>query len=190
MQNRAEFSKFMLMIAEIFGKTLSEALTEVYWETLKPFTDEQCKKAFGILITSSQFFPKPVDLLEKIHGNQGEKAIIAWEKTYKAIRQVGSYESVKFDDPAIHSTIELMGGWVELCKMKTDEAKWKQLEFEKIYKVMVKKDKHPESLAGRVEIENSARGFNDNVPKQIFIGGEGALKQKLSGSQKKGTSLT
>jgi len=57
------------------------------------------------------------------------KDVIAWtEKVRKAIVSVGAYQSVQFDDPAIHSCIELMGGWSELCATRTDELKWKQKE--------------------------------------------------------------
>jgi len=176
MKSKVEFSKFMSIIAEMFEKTLSEALTGVYWKALEPFTDDQCKKAFSEVILSSRFFPKPVDIIEAIHGNRGEVAMLAWEKVYGAICQIGAYQSVQFDDPVIHSTIELMGGWVELCKMKTEDVKWKQVEFEKIYKAMSKKGNHPKRLAGMLEIDNGARGFKDNIPKQILVGEKRLLR--------------
>jgi len=170
MRNRAKFSEFMTIISEMFEKRPSTALTEIYWTSLKPFTDEQCKKAFNEVILSSRFFPKPVDIIETIRGTQGNRATEAWTEVLGALRKKGAYSSVKFNDPAIHTTIEAMGGWIELGNMLVGDEKWKQKEFEKLYPIMERRGGHSEYLAGRIEINNSAKGFTKHIPETELIG--------------------
>ena len=107
------------------------------------------------IIQYSILFPKPAELLEFVNGDTGDRSLLAWEKVRKAIVSVGAYQSVRFDDPAIHSCIELMGGWPELCATRVTELKWKQKEFETAYKVMAKQRTHSEKLCGIVETQNN-----------------------------------
>ena len=170
MKDEIAFKNFMTLLGELFDKSLSDALKDMYWVILQPFTDDQCKKAFELALTTCKFFPKPSEILEMINGNQGEQATFAWLRVDQAVKRVGPYESVDFtDDRAINSTIEGMGGWVQLCKTTQNEWKWKKLEFEKLYSIMVqrKNEDHPESLPGIIEIENTGRGFRAPVIHQL-----------------------
>ncbi len=162
MKNKQQFSEFMAAIGEIFDKEISVTLRKIYWETLKPYPDDQCKRAFELALTTLKFFPKPSELLELVNGKPGELATLAWLRVDQAVKRVGPYESVDFaDDRAINSTIEAMGGWPGLCNIDQKEWKWKQKEFENLYSVMAqrKNGDHPKSLPGVVEIENTGRGF-------------------------------
>ena len=172
MKNRNNFSKFITIISEMFEKTLSKIITEVYWKALEPFSDEQCEKAFNEIVLSSRFFPKPVDIIEAIQGAQGNKSVIAWIKVIKAVRRIGAYQSVKFDDPVIHSVIEVMGGWPALCSGSADEEKWKQKEFERFYLTMFNLDNHAKYLLGIVEKENSVNGKIEYTPEPPVLIGE------------------
>ena len=162
MKDEIAFKNFMTLLGELFDKRLSTALKNMYWVTLKPHSDAKCKKAFELALTTCKFFPKPSELLELVNGNQGEQASLAWLRVHEAVKNVGPYESIDFtDDRAINSTIEGMGGWVQLCQVTLDEWKWKRIEFEKLYPTMAQRKNggHPESLPGIVEIDNTGRGF-------------------------------
>lgn len=172
MKDRAKFSKFMAVIAEMFEKTPSKTIMDIYWKALEPFTDKQCEKAFNEVVVSSRFFPKPVDIIEVIRGTGSNRATEAWIKTIGALRRVGTYQSVKFDDPAIHSVIEIMGGWDSMGNMLVDDEKWKQREFEKLYPIMEARGNHQEYLPGKVEISNTAKGYEVESP--VLIGFEEA----------------
>ena len=114
-------------------------------------------------MTIFKFFPKPSELLDLLNGKEDEQATIAWLRVHKAVKDIGPYESVDFtDDRVINSTIEAMGGWVNLCKVSLDEWKWKRKEFEGLYHTMAKRNNggHPISLPGIVEIDNMPRGFS------------------------------
>lgn len=180
------FGEFILAIGEMFDKEISDVLRQLYWNSLEPFTDEQCKKAFNEIILSSRFFPKPVDIIEAIRGTQGNRATEAWIQTLNAIRRIGTYQSVKFDDPVIHAVIEHMGGWPEMGNMLVDEEKWKQKEFERLYPIMEARGNLPDYLPGREEISNTSKGYIEHITPPIMIGGKECLRIEDSKNSKKG----
>ena len=177
MKDKKKFGQYMTALSETFDKEISTVLSKVYWNALDQYTDEQFENAVNTAIVKCKFFPKPAELIELVSGDQGERSLLAWEKVRKAIVGVGAYQSVQFDDPAIHSCIELMGGWPELCMTRQDELKWKQKEFESAYRVMSKQRNHPEKLCGIVEVQNNARGFIREIPAPVMIGERGKIKQ-------------
>ena len=170
MKNKKTFANFILAIGEMFDKDISQALRDIYWKALEPFSDAQCAKAFNAIILSSRFFPKPVDVIEAIRGTGETRAITAWGQVLKAIQAQGAYQSVKFSDPVIHSVVEFMEGWPKLCGTLTDELKWKQKEFERLYKTMEGRGEHAEYLPGIMEIDNGAQGYETEGP--VLIGFE------------------
>lgn len=189
MQSRQKFSEFMTLISEMFDRDLSTAMTDLYWQALKPFPDEKCVEAFNRILLSVKFFPKPGEILEVLQGSQTYRATLAWLEVIEALSSIGCYQSVEFQDRAIHSTIEAMGGWVELSKITNDEIKWKQKEFENLYAVVSGGNDYPEYLPGRFEIDNNARNFIQNIPERVKVGFDGGDKparkaSPLPGDQK------
>ncbi len=177
------FLKYMHTCSEMYNTSLSEGVISAYWETMKEYSDQEIMRAFNMAFKTCRFFPKPVDLIECIDGEKSDKSLLAWEKVYKAISGVGAYESVQFDDPAIHSCIELMGGWPQLCQCKVDEIKWKQKEFENLYRVMSKREDHSGYLPGIFETDNAARGFK--VPTNVKMIGERGEVLGIAGKELK-----
>ena len=170
MKDKTKFSEFMTIIAEMFEKTPSKAILEVYWKSIGPYSDDDCVKAFNEIIVKSRFFPKPVDIIETIRGTGTNRATGAWIKVLGTLRGVGSYQSVQFDDPVIHSVIETMGGWPEMGNLLVDDEKWKQREFEKLYPIMEKRGNHPTHLSGKFELDNTAKGYLDYNEEPVKIG--------------------
>lgn len=165
---RKEFTKILIMVAELFDKDLSENLINLYFHALKDLDISKIKTASSNLIKSATFFPKPVDFRNAIIGNVDDKSIEAWTK---ALNAKNKYNSVKFDDPAIHSAIEAMGGWIKFCTMEDyKEESWQMKDFTKIYKSVAGRGGHIEYLSGMSELENGARGHSDFIPKIIQVG--------------------
>lgn len=161
MKDEIKFKEYMATLCELHDKTMSSILVDLFWKVLEPFTDEQCEKAFQEIIMSSRFFPKPVDMIEVIQGKRDHESTRAWLLAYDAIGRVGNYSSVKFRDVIIHSVIEFMGGWPQFCSMISDEVKWKQKEFERLYQVISTREGcHPDYLPGTTEINNNANGWD------------------------------
>jgi len=156
MKNEVKFKEYMATLCELYDRQISKLLTDLYWKILEPFTDEQCEEAFKEIIYSCRFFPKPADFLDVLQGKKQHQATAAWLKVLNAVARIGNYQSVKFSDPVIHSVINAMGGWPQLCMMSNDEVKWKQKEFERLYEVLSERGgKHPEYLPGASEMSNT-----------------------------------
>lgn len=170
MTNETVFRNFMLTIGELYDREMSALLQNVYWKALEPYTDEQCERAFNTVLVKTKFFPKPAEIVQEIEGNIEDLATNAWLAVQKTVRRVGTYQSVKFDDPVIHSVIESMGGWIELGQIPEKEIKWKQKEFERLYQLISSNgSKHPSHLVGRFELENAGR-FPEHTPKPVLVG--------------------
>lgn len=161
-----DFTGILDFMAEGLGVDMTEVKYRFYFAALSDLSIEEIKKAANHIARTATFFPKPVDFINAIQGNIETATIGAWEKVLKAKSKAGQYQSVQFDDPVIHSTIKLMGGWVSLCRLEGhDDEKWQRIEFEKIYKAMqgLNKD-HPAYLPGVAEIDNEKRGIEYNKP--------------------------
>ena len=176
MKNEVKFKEYLATLCELHDRTMSKLLTDLYWKVLEPFTDEQCEKAFQEIIYSNKFFPKPADFIDVLKGKKENRATEAWLEVINAVARIGNYQSVKFSDPVIHSVIQVMGGWPQLCQMESKEEHWKQKEFERLYEVISARDgKHPDYLPGTVEMENYRTRFERDQD-IVRIGYE---KQKL-----------
>lgn len=167
-----EFAKLMGILAEVFDNKEPSALKiELYYQILGKYDIEQLSTAVQSMIAARVYpsFPKPAEIIEAIQGKTEERAIKAWIEVVKALREIGTHQSVKFNNPVIHSVIEAMGGWLEIGKTRTDDMKWKQKEFERLYSIMEAQGNHPEYLPGQSEISNIGRGYTENVKAPIEI---------------------
>jgi hypothetical protein len=160
MRDEIKFKEYLATLCELHDRTMSKLLTDLYWKVLEPFSDEECEEAFKLIIYDSKFFPKPADFREVILGKKANKATEAWLEVLGAVSKIGNYQSVKFDNPVIHSVINAMGGWPQLCMMEKTDEKWKQKEFERLYEIIsARNGKHPEYLVGTHEQENFRTGY-------------------------------
>jgi len=164
-QDELKFAELMAVLTEVYddGRPPSKLKMEVYYQALKGFDIMEIEKAVKGIIYSrgTASFPKPAEIIQEIRGTTSNQATMAWIEVLETVKRVGHYQSVRFFDPVIHSVIGVMGGWVRLAgSMTTDEEKWKQKEFEKLYEILSKypRNKHPEYLPGLCEIQNAASG--------------------------------
>lgn len=163
------FSALMAGVGELYGKTISAALTNIYWRTLKCYDITDVQRAFNAHIHNpdcGQFFPKPADIVRFIEGSGETRALFAWTIVEKAIHQVGIYQSVVFDDPLIHAVLEDMGGWVKLCTVTNVQLPFYANEFQKRYMsfVLKKPTRYPRYLCGISECENTKNGYACKPP--------------------------
>ena len=108
-----QFAKMMSVLGELYSKPLSEILIEIYWRVLKNYSLQEIKADVYSYINhenEGSFMPKPADIIRHIHQQEKQKALDAWSKVENAIRQVGRYSSISFDDQLIHFVIKKMGG--------------------------------------------------------------------------------
>lgn len=63
-----DYQKFQATMAKLsvaFGKELSPALTDIYWEALKSLAIEQFQEGANSWIRTHKFFPKAAEILER-----------------------------------------------------------------------------------------------------------------------------
>lgn len=136
-EDRLQFAQLMTGISEIHGKALSKAAMALWWASLEPHSLEDVKRALGAHTRDSErgrFMPTPADVIRHIDGSAEDRAMVAWDKVHGAIRRVGQYVNVAFDDPIIHCVVEAMGGWVKLAEIETDRVPFVSRDFIARYK--------------------------------------------------------
>lgn len=181
-QDVPKFTMIMAGIGELYGKTISSQLIDIYWQVLRKYELIDVQNAFQSHVKNpdcGQFFPKPADIIRFIEGNGESKALLAWAKAERTMIKIGRYQSVVFDDPLIHSVIEDMGGWVKFCSMKTEQMPFVANEFQKRYMGYVNKkpERHPKYLWGISECDNAKNGFEVEPP--VLIGNPERAKEVL-----------
>jgi len=129
-----DFISGITILSEMFnnGKSLSEPLQDIYWKALKKYSKEQYEIAIEKIISTYEYnnLPKPADIVKAIDGSIEQQGSIAWMHVVGAIRNIGAYQSVIFDDPIINTVIQkFMGGWITLCQILEKDLHWKEKDF-------------------------------------------------------------
>lgn len=164
-----EFTRVLSSVSSLYGKPMSKALMALYWAALQGFALAEVKRALQAHVNdpdSGQYMPKPADVVRFLQGDSRTQALLAWSGVVKAIREVGGYNSVVFDDPVIHAVIRDMGGWVMLCQVRVDELPFREREFTARYAGYVghAPGQYPQQLTGMLAHQNALGGFDVEPP--------------------------
>lgn len=158
---------------ELYAKEVSPGVIRLWWEAMRPYSLEAFTLAMSRHVQNpdtGQFLPKPADVIRMLGGTTQDKALQAWAKVDRAVRHVGTYESVAFDDPLIHRVLHDMGGWIGLGTKSEDEWPFVQREFENRYRGFSMRGERPEypaRLIGITEADNTIRGRSCTPPRLI-----------------------
>ncbi len=131
--------------------------------------------------------PTPADLIVLLQGDSRRYAFKAWSQVVTAVRTVGRYNSVVFDNPLIHCVIRDMGGWIYLCQQPEKELPFLRHEFEKRYRDYQGKPhvSYPRSLKGSLEHDNQVQGFSQQSDPILLGDPERALAVYNNGVKQK-----
>jgi hypothetical protein len=156
-----DFSLSLTAVAELYGKSISEAAMALWWQALKRFDVDQVRRALTMCVESpesGQFMPKPADVIRACEGTASDRGLLAWGQVFDAMASVGAYKSVQFQEPAIHAAIVDIGGWVKLCRTSNDEVPFVQRRFLEAYRVYTQRGAEgaPVYLTGESEQANVA----------------------------------
>ncbi len=168
-----DFSEGINGVMAFYGKTVSQFALDVWWSALKPYDLPAIIDAFNRHLASpdvGSYPPKPADIVRMLGGRTIDRALLAWAKVDKAVRQVGTYESVAFDDPLIHRALHEMGGWIGLGQKTEDEWPFVAKEFESRYRAYAARGETPEYppvLIGIAQAHNEAKGIRSSGPRLI-----------------------
>lgn len=171
--DRTEIVQLLTAIAELYGKDLSKAALRLYLEILKPYPIEKIKQAAQNILSTKTFnkFPLPAEFIEYISPKK-DLELLAHEAAEKVLDMnefQGGLNSVAFDDPVIHATINRLGGWPKVADeinnaVRTNRIGFWRNDFKKMYQATAKTPnlgRVPERLIGKIEADNIAEGYLD-----------------------------
>lgn len=173
MKDKADFAEMMVVLSEYYGKAVSDAMIEMYWQGLQMYDIQAIREAFNRHVAnpdSGQWMPKIADVAKMLGGTSQDAALQAWAKVDKAIRHVGTYSDVAFDDPLIHRVIHDMGGWIGFGAKTEDEWPFVAKEFEnryRGYRMRSERPDYPKVLTGISNAHNSRNGHKLDAPRLI-----------------------
>jgi len=180
-----DFSGLLSAVSELYGKPPSPMMQSMYWSALREYDLLAVRQAFDRHVKNpdvGQFMPKPADIIRMMAGTTQDAALVAWAKVDRALRQVGPYRDVVFDDPLIHRTLADMGGWVPLSAKTDDEWPFTAKEFEnryRGYKLRNDTPEYPRVLTGIANAHNSVH--RKAVEKPMLIGDQEKAWQVMIG---------
>lgn len=181
--DKTSFAQIMIGLAENYGQTLTTAGLKLRFEALRQFPLDAVKAASMSLLASRKYnsMPTVADFLEHIGGGNAEdKAEIEAGKVVEAVRSVGAYRSVVFDDPVTMAVISrAFGGWVRLCQNMTDrEEKFFRREFKQAYGSYSRQGiREGGALLGLSESQNVGRGLEYREAPRLI--GDNAKAQQV-----------
>jgi len=185
---KIEFAKTLFAVAEYYGKELSTGVVDLYWQGLREYDLGAVQKALWAHARNpdtGQFMPKIADIAKVMQGRTADQAALAWSKVNQAVRRIGTYADVVFDDSVIHRVLADMGGWVQLGTKTEDEWPFVAKEFENRYRGYRMRDEQPEYapvLIGMANAHNAQNGFKGQPP--VLVGDEA----KATAVMKSGTT--
>lgn len=169
------FLEVLAALFEMTGQAQSVIKNRIFYEALSGYSIEEIQQATMKFFTSTEkkFGPvTPGDLIRHIVPTAEEASLVAWRKAVRAIGLAGSYNSVVFDDSAIHFCIDQMGGWVRFCQMTEEEQPFRAKDFQRLYYAAVRTGKYdyPRMMLGLSDADNVAKGVS--IPPQPMTIGD------------------
>lgn len=179
--DRKQFVSYLVACAEVYGREVGDGAIGIWWDALRGYSIEEIEEAFGRHLRSpdvGQFMPKPADVLRMLEGTSVDAAQVAWAKVDRAMRAVGPWPSVCFDDAIAMRVLHDMGGWIALATKSSEEWPFVANEFRTRYHGYRSRGESPEyppRLIGLTDAENAQRKY---PPSELVLVGD-AERAKL-----------
>jgi len=162
-------------VMDFYAREVSRFQLEVWTEALRGYDLEDVRRALSLHVQDpdrGQWAPKPADITRLLRGGSGDRSLRAWSQVERAIRTIGPYQSVVFDDPIIHAVIDEMGGWVHLCETPRTERdlEFRSQKFRRRYQgyAVTGPREWPSVLHGVIARDNQAAGYA--APEPLIVG--------------------
>lgn len=189
-EEKIRFAGLITALCDYYDKTASKGVISLYWEGLKQYDYAAIEKAAWSHTQSpdenGRWMPKISDLNKVLQGSTKDQGAIAWSKVDRAIRTVGTYTDVAFDDALIHRVIQDMGGWVQIGSKSDEEWPFVAKEFETRYRGYRMRDEVPEypcKLVGFASAQNGSAGLQIDLGTRL-IGDEQKAIEVIKGGSK------
>lgn len=173
-QDMPRFISAMTAMSVVFKEPLSQPLVETYFRVLSGFDADQVDAGISKAISTLKFWPKPVELVECISGGGlrlEDKAQVEACRVLEAIKSIGTYSSVAFDDAVTQAVIvQQFGGWAKFSEMRAVDEKWFVKDFAAAYQAFARANvKHYGALSGVASCQNALTG-RPHDEKPVYIG--------------------
>jgi len=170
--DKQAFGNAIETLGLVYGKEINKPLLEVYWDCLCDRKTPDVLQAIRCWPKSEggQFMPKPIDLIRLIEGPVEDRSLMAWNTAQLAVRQVGLYQSVQFDDPLIAATIKSIGSWPQFCQTPNAALIALEKRFRQTYQQLARdgyKSDDEQCLLGIHEAQNQRSGYTSPPPRHI-----------------------
>lgn len=183
---------------DVYGKPVSNTALSLIFNSMQRFDIQDIQRGIEAHINDTengQFPITPTHVIANIEGRAQERGAVAWRKLVDAVKQIGPYEDVVFDDAAIHSIIHGEGGWQHICTYSDDDMKFFQARFIKQYTSLVSRRDfdYPRVLKGITNLENEGQTYADGTPfekaKPVSIGNVEQARLVYKGGTDKKTEI-
>jgi hypothetical protein len=183
------FRDFLTEALSFWGVQVSDFSLSVWWQAMQAYDMAAIRQAFSrhaMNPDSGQFAPKPADVVRMLGGTNQDAALVAWAKVDRAVRSVGTYSDVAFDDAMIHRVVHDMGGWIALGTRTEDEWPFVAREFEnryRGYRMRSERPEYPNLLIGMANASNQRNGQPMQPPR--LVGDAGKCQAVIAGGTDK-----
>lgn len=173
-QDAPRFVSSLTAMGALYDKEPAAQVIEIYFRALEKFTIDEVEHGISKACSTLKFFPKPVELIDCITGGTGnlaDKAMVEACRVLEAIKNIGTYTAVCFDDPVTQAVIvQQFGGWAKFGDMLVDSEKWFIKDFSSGYQAFARQNvRHYGALPGLAHSQNALTG-RERDEKPVYIG--------------------
>ena len=160
--NKKEFATLFYGTGELYDKTVSTNLLQLYFAALKDYSIEQVIDGVGKHALDPKygtFFPKPADIVRHLQSgvlSTEEKSELAWAQITHELRATGSYGNLVLDDKQALAALRSFTSWKEFCMMDVTKLTWAKKEFMSMYSTYQNTpvEMLPSSLPGLIDLQH------------------------------------
>ena len=177
----SNLTKLLIMMANYYREQLSENDIAFWLMDLGNYSFDEVLSAFETWRKTHDRMPKISNIIEIMKGSGEDHALEALMKVEKAMDEHGAYATVVFDDPAIHVTIQSLGGWVKACRQTEYEFTWWKKDFRERYQMIEQRGLPPDvplKLFGIFDQTNLPMGRPPQTPQ--MIGDPGKIREWIA----------
>lgn len=174
--NRIEFVKGISLLTSAIGRQMPDEQIAAWYALLKNPTGEQLQRGIVETLRTHRFagFPPVGTVLSNagIGGTAKDGALRAWLAVREAIRKVGGYDSVTFDDPTVNAVLRGFGPWDKITETPVDELKWLKKEFVDQYQAFCGRTLPEEltrRLSGVFEASHAREGYGSEAVRVAHV---------------------
>ena len=184
----ADKPSFFELLGDVYAfyrRDFSRFAGTVWWTAMAPFDLGAVRDAIGrhsLNPDTGHYLPMPADVVKMLEGSTLDSALSAWSKVDSAVRCVGTWVTVAFDDALIHRVVQEMGGWVALGQKTEAEWPFVAKEFQNRYRGYRARKEHPAyppTLVGLADAQNRREGMECQSP--VLIGNRSIASSVVAG---------